>query len=1002
MQVSSRKRLPLQLHVTTVFLMLLALVGGALGWLSYARSAQIIEASASDIFGRIAREASAEFRHILTPPQTSVTLLSEQRVVRARSLGERLDSLGFMARALDASPAATSLYVGYESGDFFMLRALRSPAAQKHIKAPQGTRYMVQSVEHQPGGVRGNFLYFDGELRLIEKEERADYTNYDPRTRDWYKLASSRSGIVRTAPYVFYSNGKIGITAAKSSAVRGAIVGIDIELETIATLLAEQKVTPGTEIALFDGQRRVLAYEHLARVVRQDGASGQPRLATIDELGVGALSEITRSINWAHSGGKPRLESLTIGDSLWHAASIVLQSADERQLALAFAVPDAELLAEARAMRNQLLVTTLVVLLCAIPLTMLMARSIARPIRQLADEAESIRGFDFSRPIGVRSMVREVDELAQTMQGMKRTIRRFLDISAAVAAEDDFDRLMPRLLNEMIESSQAQGGLLCLAEANGTQLQPVLTSAGGETRPINAATASALDACPALLQQTIGDQHGGVRAGVVSANELAALGDATLHLGALASAGPAIAVPLFSRGHKLVGALLLFGAQHNDAAKLSFLGALSGTAAISLETRELIKAQKALFEAFIRLIASAIDAKSPYTGGHCARVPELTKMLARAACDANEGPFRDFKLDEGEWEAVHVAAWLHDCGKVTTPEFVVDKATKLEAIYDRIHEVRMRFEVLKRDAEIAMHKALAAGADPTAAHDELITHLRALDDEFAFVAACNEGGEFMAPEHLERLHRIAERTWQRTLDDRIGISHEELQRKAITPPRPLPATERLLADKPEHRIARSEADQLMPGNRWGFRMQTPALLYDRGELSNLSIARGTLTPEDRYKINDHIVQTIVMLSQLPFPKHLQHVPEIAGGHHEKMDGSGYPRGLRREEMSPVARMMAIADIFEALTAVDRPYKQGKKLSEAIRIMALMKKDQHIDPELFELFLRSGVYRDYAERFMQPQYIDEVDLTQYLTDPNDEDGARSGADGRIAPHTATAQ
>jgi HD-GYP domain-containing protein (c-di-GMP phosphodiesterase class II) len=120
-----------------------------------------------------------------------------------------------------------------------------------------------------------------------------------------------------------------------------------------------------------------------------------------------------------------------------------------------------------------------------------------------------------------------------------------------------------------------------------------------------------------------------------------------------------------------------------------------------------------------------------------------------------------------------------------------------------------------------------------------------------------------------------------------------------------------------------------------------------------------------------------MLTQLPFPKHLREVPEIAAGHHEKMDGTGYPRRLTREQMSPVARMMAIADIFEALTAVDRPYKKGKTLSEAIRIMSFMKKDQHIDPELFDLFLRSGAYREYAGRFMRPEQIDDVDITAYL-------------------------
>jgi hypothetical protein len=314
---------------------------------------------------------------------------------------------------------------------------------------------------------------------------------------------------------------------------------------------------------------------------------------------------------------------------------------------------------------------------------------------------------------------------------------------------------------------------------------------------------------------------------------------------------------------------------------------------------------------------------------------------------------------------------------VTTPEYVVDKATKLETIYDRIHEVRMRFEVLKRDAEIACLRSIAAGMPEAPARAQLQEDLRQIDDDFAFVASCNEGGEFMAPERLERLRAIAQRTWLRTLDDRIGISHEENKRKNRQPAAPLPVVEPLLADRPEHRIERSASEKLTPDNKWGFKMKVPELLYNRGELHNLSVGRGTLSEEERYKINEHIVQTIIMLSALPFPRHLKNVPEIAGGHHEKMDGTGYPKALTRDEMSPVARMMAIADIFEALTARDRPYKKGKTLSESIRIMAQMKKDRHIDPELFELFLRSGVYRQYAECFMAPEQLDEADIEAAL-------------------------
>ena len=259
--------------------------------------------------------------------------------------------------------------------------------------------------------------------------------------------------------------------------------------------------------------------------------------------------------------------------------------------------------------------------------------------------------------------------------------------------------------------------------------------------------------------------------------------------------------------------------------------------------------------------------------------------------------------------------------------------------------------------------------------DDIRVLIAELNAEFAFVAACNVGGEFLSPEKQQRLREIGQRRWWRTLDNRLGLSRDELAR--MPEPVPLPAEEPLLADRPEHRIERSEADRMPEDNRWGFRMEVPELLYNRGELHNLSISRGTLTAEDRYKINEHMVHTITMLTALPFPRHLRDVPDIAGGHHEKLDGTGYPRRLDESRLGPTARMMAIADIFEALTAADRPYKPGKTLSEALKIMAFMRNDRHIDPQLFELFLRAGVYREYAARFMRPEQIDDVRIEDYL-------------------------
>lgn len=443
-------------------------------------------------------------------------------------------------------------------------------------------------------------------------------------------------------------------------------------------------------------------------------------------------------------------------------------------------------------------------------------------------------------------------------------------------------------------------------------------------------------------------------------------------------------VPLKNHSSEVIGVLQLLNAQNTDAQSIAFsdeivpmIEALASQAAVAIDNQLLIEAQKRLMDSFIMVIGGAIDAKSPYTGGHCARVPELARMLGEAAVDADHGELQNFTMDDNGFRELHLASWLHDCGKVVTPEYVVDKSTKLETIYDRIHEVRMRFEVLKRDAEISYWKQVAEGGDQNELKIEMDAKLTQLDDDYAFIAQCNVGGEFMADEKVERVKQIAKTTWTRTLDDRIGISQEEYRRKALQPAPTLPAAEPLLADKAEHIFERDGSFEAPDAGKYGFQMEVPDKLFNRGEIYNLAIARGTLTNEDRYIIQNHVVQTIVMLGQLPFPRHLRNVPEFAAAHHETLIGTGYPKKLTKSDMSVPARIMAVADVFEALTAADRPYKKGKMLSESIKILSFMVKDQHIDPDLFRLLLESGIYKEYAERFLRPEQVDEVDISQYL-------------------------
>ena len=573
--------------------------------------------------------------------------------------------------------------------------------------------------------------------------------------------------------------------------------------------------------------------------------------------------------------------------------------------------------------------------------------------------------------------------------------RRLIELGIALSAERRFTRLMEMILRGAKELTNADGGTIYLVSDDGRELTFAIVLNDTLGIALGGTTGAPVPFGPVPLRDKEGTpNYKNVAAAAALRGETINLPDAYNAPGFDFSGTRAfdernryrsqsfLTVPLKNHDAEVVGVLQLINARSEAGVTmpfsidiLPFIEALAGQAAVAFDNQMLIDAQKNLFRAILRVFAGAIDAKSPYTGGHCHRVPELTNMLARAADAASDGPLADFHLNEDEWYELEVAGGLHDCGKVTTREFVADKATKLETIYNRIHEIRTRFEVVKRDVEIAYLRGVLAGGDEAALRAARDARLVELDDDFAFVGECNIGGEAMAPEKVARLERIAAVTWQRTLDDRLGLSWEESARQ---PERKetLPVVEHLLADKPAHLLAH-DAAPLTPDNPWGFVIKPPPHKANLGELHNLSIRRGTLTEEERYHINDHIVQTIMMLEALPFPKNLRRVPEWAGGHHEKMDGSGYPRGLTRDQMSIPARIMMIADIFEALSARDRPYKARKTLSECVEIMARMSRERHIDPDLFELFLKAGVYKEYAGLFLLPDQIDEVDLRRYL-------------------------
>ncbi|TKB50132.1 transporter substrate-binding domain-containing protein [Ferrimonas aestuarii] len=387
--------------------------------------------------------------------------------------------------------------------------------------------------------------------------------------------------------------------------------------------------------------------------------------------------------------------------------------------------------------------------------------------------------------------------------------------------------------------------------------------------------------------------------------------------------------------------------------------------------------QNELFDSMIELIAKAIDEKSPYTASHCRRVPELALMLAGAAEAKTEGSLANFSFaNDDERREFRIACWLHDCGKIATPEHVVDKGTKLETNYNRIHEVRTRFEVLWRDLQIAhLLNELQIEAHEFCPEVLLNEDYQRLQTQFALIANSNMGSELMTDADIEQLRTIGEQPWTRYFDASLGLSLAEQSRQQYVA---TPAPETLLRDKHEHIIERQTSQTPPPS--LGVTMATPTHLYNQGELYNLSVRRGTLTPEERYKINEHMITGIKLLEGIPFPPELKRVPRWATTHHETLIGDGYPRGLNEATLSIPERILAIADIFEALTASDRPYKSAKTLPETVAILHKMAHSGHIDVDLFELLLTSGVYLDYAKAFLPESEQQGINIAPYLAAP----------------------
>jgi len=516
-------------------------------------------------------------------------------------------------------------------------------------------------------------------------------------------------------------------------------------------------------------------------------------------------------------------------------------------------------------------------------------------------------------------------------------------IGAALSAERNLPKLLEMILEEARHFTNADGGTLYMINDDGLSLRFEIVQTSSLNIRMGGTTGNTIDWYPVRLYlQDDKPNHAMVSAHVGLSGEVVNIPDVYDVQGFDFTGTRAfdsktgyrsksmLVVPMRNHEDEIIGVLQLLNALDpitNESipftnADQGLIISLASQAAVAITNTRLIHDLELLLESFIQVIASAIDEKSPYTGGHIERVAKLTMMIAENINNIDYGIYAPLSLNQDELKELRIASWMHDIGKITTPEYVVDKSTKLETIYDRINTVKARFEILKRDAKIELleHQLKVARGESLenieAVEESYRMRIQTIDDNLAFIETANVGGEYMAPEKQDRVKEIGQY--------KIELSNETRD------------------------------------------------LLDENEILNLCIPKGTLTNEEREVINHHVVMTITMLEKLPYPKKLRRVPEYAGGHHEKLDGTGYPNGLKEDQLSPQARMMALADIFEALTARDRPYKKGKTLSEAMKIMGFMAKDKHIDPDLFKIFVQEKLYLKYAQENMDPSQIDDID------------------------------
>jgi len=932
--------------------------------------------NAQALFSRVADGAAERTDSVFDDPITLAKFAALDSHSREAITGNGLHHpfLAFMEGALETLPTLHSVAIGGKDGSFLQVTHVdRSLVLKSATQVPTQTRFIVIAAK-SPLGYWKSYL---DDRRQALKTFYVSGSVFDPEHTRWFTNALNKTGVFLSHPSQVEKEADRAMTMALALPQSQKVIGVELTLAGLQQFVDTQSVSAHGGLMVLDEEKTVLAMSK--KFARRPG---------------------------------------------WLVRNLQHQIADQ-SIEIVVTAPASDFGAEYRTVEWAILFATLVLFAILIPLVGLFSRRLTYIMSSLSQDVDLVCRLDFSGGAPSGSKISEFDRLARGFATMKQTLanetnvlaeaqlklKKIVETGIALSTEKNTEALNQKILDTAKELTDADGGTLYLFDESRRVLtfdimlnDTLGTRLGGTSgNPIPPFLHSGVK----LYKDDGSENHNNVASHAFLTGETIniadAYGDDRFDFSGTQAfdtqnkyrSQSFLTVPLKPMGGEVLGALQLINAKGSDGTTnvsftpemQSFVEALAASAATAIYNKNLLEDLERLFDSIIDIINGAIGRKSPYTGGHCDRVPIIATELAKATSAVKQGPFAGFELTALQLREFILAAKLHDVGKVTTPEYVVDKSTKLETIYNRIHEIRTRFEVLYRDAVIKRHeRVLKSPKEAVKADHELAAFKAVLEDEWAFLAQTNIGGEFLSPDKVEKVKAIGQRTWLRYFDDRLGLSWEEefrltqLLGKDAPHPR-LPIEEKLLDDKPIHVFPRTtpfaEAYKMPNGEPYPFKTPVPAVLYNHGEIYNLSIGRGTLTNEEHFKIKEHVMQSVFMLDRLPWPKGLENVPTIAGEHHETLIGSGYPFQRQAEELSMQSRILTIADIFEALTASDRPYKSPKSLSEAVKVLYFFKKDRHIDAELFDLFLTSGVYRWYAERYMRADQLDEVDITQYL-------------------------